>query len=97
MANRNYLVAYDISDPRRLRRVFRAMRGYGVAWQKSVFYCHLGPAKRQRMETRLRELVHHSLDQIVIMDLGPRQNAVQKACQVIGRPLPANFPKIVII
>jgi CRISPR/Cas system-associated endoribonuclease Cas2 len=73
------------------------MRGYGVAWQKSVFYCNLGPAKRQRMETRLRELAHHGLDQILIMDLGPREKAVRKACLVIGRALPAGFPKIVII
>ncbi len=26
-----YLVAYDISDPKRLRRVHRTMRGYGDA------------------------------------------------------------------
>jgi hypothetical protein len=32
-----YVVAYDISDPRRWRRVFRLMNGYGAWVQLSVF------------------------------------------------------------
>ena len=34
-----YIVAYDISDPRRWRRVFRLMNGYGEWLQLSVFQC----------------------------------------------------------
>ena len=36
-----YIVAYDIADPRRWRRVFRLMNGYGEWLQLSVFQCRL--------------------------------------------------------
>ena len=97
MANRSFLVAYDIADPRRLRRVFRLMKGYGERWQMSVFYCNLGPAKRQRMETRLREIIHHVHDQVLIVDMGANARAARESCQSLGRPLPSGLPRILVI
>ena len=42
MANeRLYIVAYDIADPKRWRRVFKVMKGYGHWLQLSVFQCRL--------------------------------------------------------
>jgi len=41
MARRVYIVAYDISHPKRLRRVFRTMKVYGQHLQLSVFRCDL--------------------------------------------------------
>ena len=40
-----YVVTYDIRDPRRWRRIFRIMKGYGEWVQLSVFQCRLN---RQR-------------------------------------------------
>lgn len=37
----SYLVCDDISDEKRLRKVFQAMRGYGDHLQYSVFECQL--------------------------------------------------------
>ena len=34
-----YLVCYDISDDKRLRKVFQAMRNFGDHLQYSVFEC----------------------------------------------------------
>lgn len=36
-----YLVAYDIADPKRWRRVFSVMEGFGEWLQLSVFQCRL--------------------------------------------------------
>ena len=36
-----YIVAYDISDPKRWRKVFKAMNGYGARVQLSVFQCRM--------------------------------------------------------
>ncbi len=41
MARIRYLVSYDICDPKRLRRVARALEGFGVRLQYSVFECPL--------------------------------------------------------
>lgn len=34
-----YLVCYDISDEKRLNRLFKYMKGKGLHLQYSVFYC----------------------------------------------------------
>src|SRR5207245_5663551 len=47
-----YIVAYDISDPRRWRRVFRLMNGYGEWLQLSVFQCRLSQPATHRVEVR---------------------------------------------
>ena len=42
-----YLVAYDIADPSRLRRVAKACEDYGIRLEKSVFQCDL-PEEQSR-------------------------------------------------
>jgi len=41
MSRIRYLVSYDICHPKRLRRVARALEGFGVRLQYSVFECAL--------------------------------------------------------
>lgn len=53
-----YLVSYDIRCPKRLRRVFRTMRGYGEWLQLSVFQCRLDAMKRLRLEADLTGVIH---------------------------------------
>jgi len=65
-----YLVSYDIADAKRLRRVFKTMRGFGDHLQYSVFLCVLSPLQRERMVGRLEELIHHGEDQVLIVPLG---------------------------
>ena len=40
-----YLVCYDISNDRRLRKVFKTCRNYGDHLQYSVFECDLSEAE----------------------------------------------------
>ena len=84
---RTYIVTYDISDPRRLRRVYRTMRGFGQHVQLSVFCCDLTVADRIRMIAALEEIVHHDEDQVVLVDLGPTSANPIKAMEGLGRPL----------
>jgi CRISPR-associated protein Cas2 len=84
---RTYIVAYDISDPRRLRHVYRTMRSFGDRLQLSVFCCDLTAADRVRMAAALRDIVDQGADQVVIVDLGPTSANPIKAMDGIGRPL----------
>lgn len=52
-----YLVAYDIPDNKRRRRVHDLLLGYGTRVQYSVFECVLKPAKYEELQERLRRLV----------------------------------------
>ncbi len=50
---RCYLVCYDIRHPKRLRRVFAVMKGYGEHWQFSIFFCVLKDIDRVRLQSDL--------------------------------------------
>jgi CRISPR-associated protein Cas2 len=64
------IVAYDIADRRRWRRVFKAMNGYGEWLQLSVFQCRLSPRRVKEMETTLRGLIKVGEDHVLLLDVG---------------------------
>ncbi|GAB4529129.1 MAG: CRISPR-associated endonuclease Cas2 [Amphiplicatus sp.] len=68
---RFYIVTYDIADPKRWRRVFRIMKGYGRWLQLSVFQCRLTARRRAEMSARLEKEIHHRDDHVLIVDVGP--------------------------
>lgn len=94
---RCYLVCYDIRDPKRLRRVHRVLRGYGEAWQFSVFFCVLKDIDHVRLQTDLEEQMNQKEDQTMILDLGPNEKEAREAATVIGQPLPEQESGIVVI
>ncbi|MDN5938421.1 MAG: CRISPR-associated endonuclease Cas2 [Salinisphaera sp.] len=78
------LVCYDIRQPRRLRRVHRCMRRWGMPLQYSVFYCNLSDRARRKLECELRALINESVDDIRIYGLKAHERI-----QFMGRkPLP---------
>lgn len=69
MRNR-YLVCYDICDPKRLRKTFRKMQGYGDAMQFSVFICELSLREKAVLMAELNEIINHAEDCVMTIDLG---------------------------
>ncbi len=49
----NMVIAYDITDPRRLNRIARVMKDYGVRVQKSIFVADLDEMQFARMRHRV--------------------------------------------
>lgn len=94
---RCYLVCYDIRDPKRLRRVHKVLKGYGEAWQFSVFFCVLKDIDRVRLQTDLEEQMNLKEDQAMILDLGPNEKDAREAATVIGQPLPEQDSGIVVV
>lgn len=80
-----YLVSYDISDPKRLRRVHRTMRGFGDPLQYSVFLCPLSPAERILLLEALTGIIHHREDQVMLINLGPDGGRVRASLEILGR------------
>lgn len=70
-----YIVAYDISDPKRLRKVFKLMKGYGDHVQLSVFRCELTHRALVELRTRLSGIIHHDQDQVLFVDVGPEEGS----------------------
>lgn len=68
-----YVVAYDIRDPKRWRRVFKAMKGRGEWLQLSIFQCRLSRRGLAELNAVLSGLIKHDEDHVVILDLGPAE------------------------
>jgi CRISPR-associated protein Cas2 len=84
---RAYFVTYDVCDPKRLRKVYETMRGYGEHMQLSVFYCELNPTNRVRMQAELEVILNHDQDQVLIVDLGPARAKERARLSALGRPM----------
>jgi CRISPR-associated protein Cas2 len=86
MSERNsYVVSYDVSNAKRLRKVHKKMRGYGDPLQYSVFHCELSPKQRELMIAELRAIIHSVEDRVMIVDLGPARNRGRRAIRFLGR------------
>lgn len=70
MARRRYLLTYDISDEARLRRVHTVAKTFGYPLQYSVFLCDLDRSEVVRMKWAIGDVIKHTVDRVVIIDLG---------------------------
>ena len=84
MRNR-YIVAYDVSDGKRLRRIFKKMHGFGDALQYSVFACDLSSKERVIMEEALTEIMNLKEDRVIIIDIGPAEGRGENVVRTLGR------------
>ena len=82
----SYIVAYDISDPKRLRRVARACEDFGYRKQLSVFLCRVSATDFVRLRARLYDIIDLEEDQVLFIPLCPR---CVNGIEAIGRPTEA--------
>jgi len=64
---RNWLVLYDISNPKRLRKVAKLLEGEGLRVQKSLFECTWDDAHGILVEDKLKEIVDAQKDYILLI------------------------------
>jgi CRISPR-associated protein Cas2 len=84
---RLYLVTYDICEPRRLRKVFKAMQGFGEHLQLSVFQCDLSAIDRIEMQAELQKIIDPNEDKVLIIDLGTSDPYPVKSFQMLGKQI----------
>jgi|SRR5665213_1197099 len=94
---RCYLVCYDIRDAKRLRQVHKLMKGFGEAWQYSVFFCVLKQIDRVRMQTELEGVMNLHEDQALVIELGVDEESSREAATTIGQSLPKQEGSVVVI
>jgi CRISPR-associated protein Cas2 len=82
----HYLVAYDISDDTRRTKVFHVCRDFGDHVQYSVFLCELNQREVVELREKLRGLIQHGEDQIMIVELGAATRPVLEQMEVLGQP-----------
>jgi CRISPR-associated protein Cas2 len=91
-----YIVTYDISDPRRWRRVFGVMQGHGEWLQLSVFQCRLSGKRHAELIALLDGIIHHTDDHVLIMDLGPADRVTPRVVS-LGKNFEAVARQAVVV
>jgi CRISPR-associated protein Cas2 len=89
MGRTRYIVAYDISHPRRLRKVARTLEGYGTRLQLSVFECPLDGVRLAKAKAQLAEQINHEEDQVLFVALGPAAGDANLHIEALGKPYSA--------
>lgn len=92
-----YIVTYDICDPERLRRVFKAMKGFGDHLQYSVFRCDLSDIERVELLGTLGGIINHAVDQVLVIDIGPAEGRGGLCIEAVGRPYVGPERRAVVI
>jgi len=95
-ARTRYLLAYDIRQPRRLRRVHEVAKGYGDPLQYSIFVCDLTGVELVALRGDLLNEMDLSQDSVAIFDLGPPASRGVECIEFLGvrRSLPDGGPAI---
>lgn len=86
MGRKQYLISYDISDPKRLRQVARIMEGYGYRIQFSVFQCPLDDLRLEQLKADIIPVINSDHDQVLIVCLGPDTDQTFRRFDSLGKP-----------
>lgn len=80
-----YIVTYDISDPKRLRKVYKLMLGWGDHLQLSVFQCELNDRELIELRVELARVIRHTEDQVLFIDVGTVEGRGSESITSLGR------------
>ena len=80
-----FIVTYDISDPKRLRKVYKLMLGWGDHLQLSVFQCELNARELIELRVELTSMIRHTEDQVLFVDVGTVEGRSADAITSLGR------------
>lgn len=88
------MVAYDICDPKRLRKVAKTCEDFGVRRQYSVFFCRLSATDLVRLRSRLYDIINLDEDQVMFIPLCRR---CAETIEALGRPVEKHDARDVVI
>ena len=96
-ARRRWLVAYDVRDEVRLRRIHDIVRSHGDRLQYSVFLCDLTSTEKLNLKSELRCVLNQHEGSVVFIDLGEPDRPGSAAIEFMGTslPMPTKGPTIV--
>jgi len=67
-----YLIAYDITDDRRLNDIRYLLKGYSTGGQKSVYECFLTDGELRKVTMRLHGIIEEDEDRVHIFQMDAR-------------------------
>jgi CRISPR-associated protein Cas2 len=89
-----YLAAYDIADPKRLKKIARLMESYGIRVQKSVFEFNLGDSRMKALKIDIAKVIDETEDSVRIYPMFANSRNSQ---DIMGQGYLAGFPDCFIV
>ena len=83
-SRRRYVVAYDIRDDKRLRKVHKTMKEFGWSMQYSVFISDLDVMELIELKLRLASVLDHDCDSVAMIDVGLPTERGRSAFEFLG-------------
>jgi CRISPR-associated protein Cas2 len=77
-----YVVCYDITEPKRWRRVYKKLKGYGRRLQYSIFRCRLTVRQMEKLRWELEKILTQE-DRLLILRLC---NGCERHVAIHNRP-----------
>lgn len=88
MAKRTlHVAAYDVRDPKRLRRALQVLKKYSTGGQKSVFECYLTEAEKRTLLSEIDQVLDMRVDSFLLVALDERSQV-----RVLGVAVPPSDP-----
>lgn len=85
MPRKRYIITYDVADDRRRTKVMNTLRDHGDHVQYSVFKTDLNRRELVHLQRLLHALIHHTDDQVLIIDLGVASETASERLVTLGR------------
>lgn len=79
-----HLVAYDIANPRRLRKVAKICEDYGLRMEHSVFECDLEEADMAVFWLRLSAAIDENEDRVIDYCIGKLERQKIRRLGIVG-------------
>lgn len=89
-----YIIAYDISDSKRLNRLHNCLLGYGDSIQYSIFVCGLSLKEKEIMVADIYSIIRPSEDSVIIYNAG---RDIDRKLETIGIKKKIHERKAIII
>lgn len=83
-----YIIAYDITDMKRLGQVRYFLKGYSTGGQKSVYECYLEKEELKFIISKLKRLINHQEDRVHIFRIDGRSEVI-----TLGIAIPPSNPE----
>ena len=89
MKRRAMVIAYDITDNKRRRKLFRVLKNWKLSAQYSVFECKLSQAEASELFLQLTDLLDEEQDMLLLARLdSSRKSRGLTTCSGIGFKAP---------
>ncbi len=83
----NFLLCYDISDPKRLQKIAKLLESFAIRIQYSLYYCKDSSAEEMKeLVKKLNELIDQKEDDIRIYQVDKNKSLNLKSAVDLKQP-----------